>query len=486
MQQYLYIYLHERNDADSILAAKSDFERFSSTSNVTIRRYHCDNGVFADNAFRAACEASSQRITFCGTNDHHQNGIAERHIRDLRDIARSMLLYAQHHWPKVITPNLWGFALKYASILKQHTIHHKRKHSPLQLFSGIFDAHELPHFHTFGCPTYCLDTNLQAGNPQPNKWMDRSRLGIYLGASQEHATSVSLVLNPNTGLVSPQFHIIHDDSFSSVNNDPLMQTAHKWRDITRINRVVGKRLLPLRSGTQHRVQPEHIPLTNEIEPVFQRELTSPPVTLNQHDSKSSSQREQPQPTSKLQREQPQPTSDELVHGEDPPNQSQKASFEREACAYKTNSSTAKCYKTNSNTTKRASIRTTKTNSPFSSVTSHYIQCSRAHSLFKYNTKMARIAHANELRNDCIDNNPLSFASTLADADTMYLHQAKRQPDWQQFKDAMKEEIVAHTKNKHWTIISRSQVPKNRKIMRAVWSMKRKRRMGTGEIYKWKA
>ena len=45
--------------------------------------------------------------------------------------------------------------------------------------------------------------------------------------------------------------------------------------------------------------------------------------------------------------------------------------------------------------------------------------------------MARIAHAHELRTGCINNIRFSFALTLADADTMYLHQAKRQPDWKE-------------------------------------------------------
>ena len=57
-----------------------------------------------------------------------------------------MLLYAQHHWPKAITANLWGFTLKFTSILKQHSIRHKRKHSPMQLFSGTLDVREAALF----------------------------------------------------------------------------------------------------------------------------------------------------------------------------------------------------------------------------------------------------------------------------------------------------------------------------------------------------
>jgi hypothetical protein len=69
--------------------------------------------------------------------------------------------------------------------------------------------------HTFGCPVYALQNCLQAGGHLP-KWNSRARLGIYLGPSPRHASSVSLVLNLTTGLVSPQFHVKHDDFFETV------------------------------------------------------------------------------------------------------------------------------------------------------------------------------------------------------------------------------------------------------------------------------
>ena len=87
--------------------------------------------------------------------------------------------------------------------------------------------------------------------------------------------------------------------------------------------------------------------------------------------------------------------------------------------------------------------------------------------------MAQIAHAHKFRTGCIDNNPFSFTLTPADADAMYFHQAKRQLGWKEFKEAMKEEIAAHVKNRHWTIIPGSKDPNNRIVIRAVWSMKRK-------------
>ena len=74
---------------------------------------------------------------------------------------------------------------------------------------------KLKHFHNFGCPTYILDNSLASGKSIP-KWKSRSRLGVYLGPSPNHAKTVSLVLNPRTGHVSPQFHIKHDDFFETV------------------------------------------------------------------------------------------------------------------------------------------------------------------------------------------------------------------------------------------------------------------------------
>ena len=40
--------------------------------------------------------------------------------------------------------------------------------------------------------------------------------GIYLGFSPNHSRSVALVLNPQTGLVLPQFHVKFDDMFETT------------------------------------------------------------------------------------------------------------------------------------------------------------------------------------------------------------------------------------------------------------------------------
>jgi hypothetical protein len=51
------------------------------------------------------------------------------------------------------------------------------------------------------------------------KWQPQSRRGMFLGVSSEHSSNVLLALNLVTGNVSPQFHTVHDDLFSTVSSE---------------------------------------------------------------------------------------------------------------------------------------------------------------------------------------------------------------------------------------------------------------------------
>ena len=69
----------------------------------------------------------------------------------------------------------------------------------------------------FFWPMYVLDIRVQsAGGPGSPKWEPRCCTGVYLGHSPFHAGSVSLLFNLTTGLESPQFHVVFDNSFSTV------------------------------------------------------------------------------------------------------------------------------------------------------------------------------------------------------------------------------------------------------------------------------
>ncbi len=67
----------------------------------------------------------------------------------------------------------------------------------------------------FGCPVYVLDATLQDGHKLP-KWVPRAHLGVFLGFLTLHSSQVPLVMNVDTGKISPQFHVIFDDKFETV------------------------------------------------------------------------------------------------------------------------------------------------------------------------------------------------------------------------------------------------------------------------------
>jgi len=71
-------------------------------------------------------------------------------------------------------------------------------------------------------------------------------------------------------------------------------------------------------------------------------------------------------------------------------------------------------------------------------------------------------------------------------DTMYLQQAMKEPDKDQFLAAMEEEMGAQLKGKYFSLILRSKVPKGATILPAVWQMKHKCHIQAHEVYKWKA
>ena len=83
--------------------------------------------------------------------------------------------------------------------------------------------------HTWGCPVFILTKEAQ--DNKSAKWEPRSRCGIYLGHSPTHAGNVAMVLNPKTLHVSPQFHVVFDDTFSTVDHMEKGTIPPNWQEL---------------------------------------------------------------------------------------------------------------------------------------------------------------------------------------------------------------------------------------------------------------
>jgi histone deacetylase 1/2 len=434
-----FVYLQYSSSGAETLKAKLAFEDFARSHGVTIKHYHADNGRFVDNLFKNSCEEKGQTQSFCGVNAHWQNGIAERHIRSHQETARTMLLHAKHRWPSAVETYLWPYALRMASEIHCYSPRFDGK-IPMSLFSNANVAPSKRHFHPFACPVYVLDSELQQGKSySKKKWTERSRVGLYLGPSPQHARSVHLVLNLETGFVSPQFHVSFDDHFETTRKGAAeLLPKPKWK----------------------------------LQAHFEKENEHPAVTLDRGRTEATSNE-----TKVVTR--------------------QEGTTEIFSAPPQANSNFSPQYDF-STTTSDASITPTispaaPTTQPTISAAPSDVTRTRSGRVIRPTTRLIEVLDATltdgESPGDFLldEQHPLLFAfAASADPDTMYLHEAMRQPDREQFIQAMKKEVNDHTTNGNWMVVHRSEVPKGQQILPAVWSMKRKRRIATREVYKWKA
>jgi hypothetical protein len=84
-----------------------------------------------------------------------------------------------------------------------------------------------------------------------------------------------------------------------------------------------------------------------------------------------------------------------------------------------------------------------------------------------------------------DNGLLAYKAK-ADPNTMYLHQALKEPNPEKFIEAMEKDIAQQVQRGVYSIIKRTKVPQGATIFPVVWALLHKRDIRTGDIKKYKA
>ena len=102
-------------NATETVKAKLTFERESQSQGVVIKGYHTDNGIFDSSEFMEELLKKQQKIIFSGAGSSHQNGAAERAIKTVVTMARTMLMHAALRCPEdTFSTDLWPMAMDYA------------------------------------------------------------------------------------------------------------------------------------------------------------------------------------------------------------------------------------------------------------------------------------------------------------------------------------------------------------------------------------
>jgi hypothetical protein len=467
---FTYIHLMSKMDAESTVIAKQAFERTCSKYGVTVRHYHADNGLFDTHKFKLSIQQANQSLTFCGVNAHHQNGKAERRIKDVTQGARTALLHAVHRWPKAVDASLWPAALKnYVNLRNSLPIDFtpeqktgkritpaKFEGSPISKMSGVEVEPNLRDFHPFGSPVYVLEDSLQALQSH-NKWHDRTRVGIFLCHSPEHASSVPLVLNTRTGMVSPQFHCIYDDAFDTCRNDAKFDSL--WQRKAKLDTIPRPDLT----------------LVSPTDPM-QRSISAPLDSL--------------------------PPIPQFVHRWDQTSLSDDTTL-TEAASVQPSVVPTDVSTVDEGFTFVPPVPGDET-TPVVTRTGRRVIPNR----FIYNDDMIHAntayldtfstlstdGHIQELLQPPSGEEPHPFAlavdhlfanSASSDPDVLTFEEAMRCPDRDKFIEAMRKELDDHISRHHWKVVPRKTIPGHKRAIPMVWSMKCKRDPA-GKIIKWKA
>ena len=178
-----------------------------------------------------------QTIDYCGVGAHNQNGIVERNIGLMTNGSRTLLLRAMRRWPDMISTLLWPYAWKEVERRNNYFSYNRHGEHPIQSFAKVTYPPKLRDYHTWGCLVFVLhDKAREVVNP---KWDPKARLRVYLGHSSLYAGSVALVLNPRTLHISPQYHVVFDDDFTTVQYLSSEDTPPTWTQLCKDSRELA-------------------------------------------------------------------------------------------------------------------------------------------------------------------------------------------------------------------------------------------------------
>lgn len=507
---YVFVALMRDLTAESTLAAKKEFEHRCAVRGIRVQHYHADNGRFAEPAFVKECKRCKQDLTFCGVGAHHQNGISERTIKDVTLIGRTLLLHAMRYWPEYITIMMWPFATKCAQERMNNLQVNLNGESADMKFSSAKAVNvQLKHYHTFGCPVYILDSRLQSNPKGVPKWEPRSRLGIYVGHSPAHAGSVALVLNPKTGLVSPQYHVVFDDQFTTVPHMRALTVPPNWEKLVRQSRELvtteqfdltktwfeGENditadtvLQPLNENdsianlqnTIDKSQADTVPheastIANEGDTM---NLTD--TTINEGDPNTSSFKNL-RWSDELENQQSDPTDSTTVsEGDDNFGMPELVNLEESGLRRSPRIAAQRSGLTRSVLT---------TLFCFGAVLASPISSAEAGMKMALTTAQSAAYHFEQVNENfdgtCNDILHHVYTAAKENNESYTFKEMLKQDDRMEFVEAMEKEISDHTSRKHWDIILRSTMPKDMKTIMAIWSFKRKR-FPDGRLNKHKA
>jgi hypothetical protein len=148
--KYIYLTFHETKEVSEMVKSKMKFQTFAAQFNVKIRSIRADNGAYAA-LLKTACDNDQQELSFCVVGGHWQNGVAERHIGVIMQMAWTILLHAIANCRGVVTEEFWPFTIRHACTFHNASDTGQSTHS---LFTGTKSPWKMEDFRVLVPPYF--------------------------------------------------------------------------------------------------------------------------------------------------------------------------------------------------------------------------------------------------------------------------------------------------------------------------------------------
>jgi hypothetical protein len=195
----LHVEFQKHLNTHETLKAKKSFEWMCHDHGIIPWAYHSDNGsLFMSSGFTTRLPEFAQVI------------------HTIMNMSCTMMLHTAIHWPDIADSTLWQVAITHAVYLYNHMPALDTGISPVEMFTKArWEQQKFHNVHVWGCPVYVLDKTLFDGKKLPH-WTPHSHHASHMGNSTKHASTMPLVLNPETGAITAQFHVMFNDWFATV------------------------------------------------------------------------------------------------------------------------------------------------------------------------------------------------------------------------------------------------------------------------------
>lgn len=287
------------------------------------------------------------------------------------------------------------------------------------------------------------------------KWEPRSRLGIYLGHSPCHAGSVALVLNPKTLHVSPQFHIVIDDNFSTVPFLDKNDTPPNWKELV--------------EAAEHSTDGDYDLAKMWVD----SQLETTPILHDQEGDEKIELNEVPKNLERNKVQFSNPEGDRNLNILLEPTLPDLNELSRRKSA-----------RTPKPTTTIKDSSDKKVQRMFGLATKLPMIIKNTES--KVSAFVTHLENIQTLFDDTINECHCYALNTTSMTNDVYtLKQMLQLDNIKDFVAAMVKEVDDHERRDHWAVIERSSMPKGAKTILSVWAFKRKR-LPDGTVLKHKA